>query len=317
MRGGFLKAAGFALGIIGIFTYISFYVAGLSGGAGGEVGGGIDPETGEKIFWGDGQCSTCHKIGSEGSASRGPDQENLMVRAAERAKVRGLSSTTEYLVESIVDPGAYIIEGYGNIMPKVYEPPITLSKDQIIAIILYLQTLGGDSNIAEVMQYKDKIPSASKKKVKPWVPPIAVEPTVGEGLFYSKNHQASCSKCHMINGKGEKIGPELDGIAAVQTPEYLIESILNPSAQIVKGYETVLILTKDGIPYDGIVKSQDESEIVLARDAGGGEIEEITIAKDDVEEMKQQEISMMPANLNELLNVKEFYGVVNYLLTLK
>ena len=52
----------------------------------------VSPESGEKIFWGDGQCSTCHKIGSSGSATRGPDQEGLSGRAEERAKEVGLPS---------------------------------------------------------------------------------------------------------------------------------------------------------------------------------------------------------------------------------
>ncbi|HHT9125532.1 MAG TPA: hypothetical protein ACFYD6_06890 [Candidatus Brocadiia bacterium] len=316
MRGSFLKAVGFTIAIIGLFTYISIYVSGLSGTDGGEVGGGIDPETGEKLYWGDGQCSTCHKIGNQGSSTRGPDQENLYVRAEERAKARGLSSATEYLVESMVDPSAYIVEGYGDIMPKAYEPPIILEKDQILAILLYLQSLGGEPNIAEVSKYKDKIPTASRKKVKPWVPPVVVDAKVGEDIFFSETHAASCSKCHVVKGKGAKIGPDLDSIGAIQTPEYLMEAILNPSVQIVKGYETVYIITTDGIPYSGIIKNQNESEIVLAVDEGGV-IEDVTIHRDEIEDMKQQEISMMPGNLNELLSVKDFYGVVNYLLTLK
>lgn len=316
MRGSFLKAAGFALFIIASFTYISMYVGGLSGAGGGEVAGGIDPETGENLFWGDGQCSTCHKIGSEGSASRGPDQENLFARATARAQETGLSSATEYLVESIVNPSAYVVEGYGDIMPKVYEPPIVMNKDQVLAILLYLQTLGGEPNIAELMQYKDRIPAASKKKTKPWVPPLVVEPEVGEKIFFSDTHEASCSKCHFAKGKGEEIGPELDTVASVQTPEYIIESILNPSAQIVKGYETVYITTTDGIPYTGIIKEEDEEAIVLAVEEAG-EIEEIVIYRDEIADMKEQELSMMPGNLNELLSVKDFYGVISFLLSLK
>jgi putative heme-binding domain-containing protein len=317
MRGSFLKVAGFTLVIIGTFTYISMYVGALSGGsAGGAVDGGVDVETGESLFWGDGQCSTCHKIGSEGSSTRGPDQENLFVKAAARAQEEGLSSATEYIVESIVDPSAYIVEGYGDIMPKVYDPPIVMDRDQVLAIILYLQTLGGEPNLAELMKYKDRIPAASKKKIKPWVPPIVVGPEVGEEIFFSDTHEASCSKCHYAKGKGEEIGPELDTVAAVQTPEYIIESILNPSAEIVKGYETVLIMTVDGIPYTGIIREEDEEVIVLAVEEAG-EIEEIVIYRDEIEAMKKQELSMMPGNLDELLSVKDLYGVISFLLSLK
>lgn len=316
MRGSFLKVAGFALGLIGIFTYISIYVAGLSGTAGVEVAGGLDPETGEKLFWADGQCSTCHKVGNQGSSTRGPDLEGFYGRATKSAKERGMFSTTEYLVESTVNPGAYIVEGYGNIMPKVFEPPILLDKDQILAIVTYMQTLGGEVDVNEALKFKDKIPSASKKKVKPWESPVAAGPEVGEQVYFSPTHQASCFKCHVVKGRGTQIGPDLSTIGAVQTPQYIIDSILDPSKEIVKGYETVLILTKDGIPYDGVIKSQNESEIILARNVGG-EIEELAISKDEIEEMKKQELSMMPGNDSEILSVKEFYGLVNYLLTLK
>lgn len=316
MSGGFLKSIGYSLGALLIFIAICAYVDGLSGSSGGQVAGGVDVETGEKLYWGDGQCSTCHKIGGQGSSTRGPDHENLFARAAGRAKERGLSSATEYLVESIVDPGAYVTEGFGNIMPKVFEPPILLNKDQILAVIMYMQTFGGDADVEEVLKFKEKIPSVSKKKVKPWAPPMAVGPEIGEGIFFSDTHPASCSKCHTAKGQGAKIGPELTNIGGVQTPEYLLESILNPSAVIVKGFETVFIMTTDGLPYTGIIKKQDGETIVLVVEEAG-EMTEITLNKSEIQDMKQQEISMMPSNLSELLNVKDFYGVVNYLLTLK
>src|SRR4030067_1863697 len=87
--------------VIGFSMYITVYVTGLSGTGGGETATGVSAEAGEQIFWGDGQCSTCHKIGSSGSATRGPDQEGLAERAEERAKELGLSGGLEYLVESI------------------------------------------------------------------------------------------------------------------------------------------------------------------------------------------------------------------------
>ena len=54
-----------------------------------------------------------------------------------------------------------------------------------------------------------------------------------------KKWTITCGKCHIVNGKGKQVGPELTGIGAIQTPEYFLESILTPSAKIVKGYETM------------------------------------------------------------------------------
>ena len=124
MNKSMLKITAFGIVVIGFYIYITMYVSGLSGTGGGESAGGVSPESGEKIFWGDGQCSTCHKIGSSGSATRGPDQEGLSGRAEERAKELGLPSGLDYMVESIVEPEKYVVKGYDKIMPKVFDPPL-------------------------------------------------------------------------------------------------------------------------------------------------------------------------------------------------
>ena len=138
----FLNAVIFTVAVLGFFTYVCIYVTGLSGGGDGGGATGVSPEAGEKIFWGDGQCHTCHSIGTSGSATRGPNQEGLASRAEERAKATGLSSGLEYIVESIVEPDKFIVEGYDKIMPKVYDPPIMLDREKILAVLTYMQTLG-------------------------------------------------------------------------------------------------------------------------------------------------------------------------------
>ncbi len=316
MNKSMLKITAFGIAVIGFYIYITIYVAGLSGTGGGETAGGVSPEAGENIFWGDGQCGTCHKIGSIGSATRGPDQEGLAMRAEERAKELGLPSGLDYLVESIVEPDKYIVKGYDKIMPKVYDPPIMLSREKILAVLAYLQTLGGEADINAIMKYKDKIPEASKKKVKPWVPPVVVDAKEGEKVFFDETRPVTCGKCHVVNGRGKKVGPELTGIGAIQTPEYFVESILKPSAKIVKGYETMYVITSDGIPYNGLIKSETEEELVLLKEESG-EIEEVVIPKSDIAEMKKQEVSIMPGNIGELLSVRDFYGIVSYLQSLK
>lgn len=316
MNKSMLKITAFGIVVIGFYIYITMYVAGLSGTGGGESAGGVSPEAGEKIFWGDGQCSTCHKIGTSGSATRGPDQDGLAGRAEERAKELGLPSGLDYLVESMVEPEKYIVKGYDKIMPKVYDPPIVLSREKILAVIAYLQTLGGEADVNAIMKFKDKIPEASKKKVKPWVAPMMVDAKEGEKVFFDETRPVTCGKCHVVNGRGKKVGPELTGIGAIQTAEYFLESVLKPSAKIVKGYETMYVITTDGIPYNGLIKSETEEEIVLLKEESG-EMEEVTIAKSDIQEMKKQEVSIMPGNIGELLSVRDFYGIVSFLQSLK
>jgi putative heme-binding domain-containing protein len=291
-------------------------VTNLSGGGGGGGATGVSPEAGEKIFWGEGQCHTCHSIGTSGSATRGPDQEGLASRAEERAKEAGFGSGLEYIVESIVNPSSHVVEGYDDIMPKVYDPPIMLGREKILAVLSYLQTLGGEPDIDAVTKLKEKIPEASKTKVVPWVPPIEVDPKEGELIFFDDTRDVTCSKCHVINGKGAKVGPDLTGIGAVQTPQYLIESVLKPSSVIVKGFETMYLMTNDGMAYNGLLVSQDEEEVVLMVDEDGV-MEEYVFYPDEIAQMQKQDVSIMPGNLSEMLTTKEFYGIISFLLSQK
>ena len=311
-----LNAVIFSLAVVGFFTYVCIYVTNLSGGMGGGGATGVSPEAGEKIFWGDGQCHTCHSIGTTGSATRGPDQEGLASRAEERAKEMGLSSGLEYMVESIVNPSSHIVEGFDDIMPKVFAPPIMLDREKILALLSYLQTLGGESDIEAVTKFKDRIPEASKTKVVPWVPPIEVDPKEGELIFFDETRDVTCSKCHVMNGKGSKVGPDLTGIGAVQTPQYLIESVLKPSDVIVKGFETMYLMTNDGMAYNGLLVSQDEEEVVLMVDEDGV-MEEYVFYPDEIAQMQKQDVSIMPGNLSEMLTTKEFYGIISFLLSQK
>lgn len=312
----FLNAVVFTLFVLGFFAYVCIYVTGLSGGGDGGDATGISPEAGEKIYWGDGQCHTCHSIGTSGSATRGPNQEGLASRAEERAKAAGLSSGLEYLVESIVNPSAFVVEGYDNIMPKVYDAPIMLGREQILAVLTYLQTLGGEPDLEAVAKFKDRVPEASGEAVAPWVPPIDVDIKVGEAVFFDESRGVTCSKCHVLSGKGSKVGPDLTGIGAVQTPQYLIESVLKPSEVIVKGFETMYLMTTEGMAYNGLLVSQDEEEIVLMVDEDGV-MEEYVFYPDEIAQMQKQDVSIMPGNFREMLTTEEFYGVILFLLSQK
>lgn len=330
------------VGLLGIGAFIGFcsYVTTVSGTGGAkESAAGINPEAGKEIFFGEGQCSTCHSVGGEGSANRCPNQGNVMVRIAiggvdstgkssgeasrikEREEQTGKKFTSlDYLVESIVDPQAYIVGGFGKIMPKVFEPPILLSREKILAVLTYMQTLGGDeileANIDAVVAMKDRIPEAKGIKEKPWEPPLPVDLVAGESLFFDEKREASCVKCHTLGGKGGKVGPELTGIGAVQRAEYFIESILQPSDVIVGGFETTSIMDVDYVMYSGVIQKEDEELIELAVDEGGT-IEIVEIYKDEIEERKKDPISMMPGNFNEMLNVQELYDIVSFLINQK
>jgi len=98
---------------------------------------------GRQIMEGKGLCFTCHTIGKSG-ALRFPDLDGVAVQAATR--VPGLSAL-DYLAQSIYEPGAYIVPGFNPGMPVINKPPIGLSDQEILAVIAYLQSLGGEVTV--------------------------------------------------------------------------------------------------------------------------------------------------------------------------
>jgi putative heme-binding domain-containing protein len=316
----FLNVVIFTFAFVFAYIYLCALLTKISGEkAGVATIAGVSPEAGESIFWGKGKCDTCHQIGTRGSAVRCPNLENVAEMALERAKERagqgkpGMTAT-DYLVESIVYPNDYVVDGFKAEMPLVYEPPISLNQEEITAVINYLQAQGGevDASTIKIPQEVVKKISASKDEVAAWAPYIEGDPDVGEALFFDPEGSAGCAKCHTVKDKGEKIGPELTTVAGTRTPQFLVESLIKPSAVIASGFEPYLVITTDGEYITGVKKSEDEEWIELATQEG----EIIEIPKEEIETIAPQTTSIMPS-FAKTLNMEEFHNILAFLLRLQ
>ena len=139
MNSAVFKVFVFMLLVFATFQLVGYRVTALTGGEQRASPGGkveVTPEAGEAIYWGKGRCFTCHSMGDRGSAVRGPNHGAfgekfplpMGARAVERAKERSEKTGKEftaldYLIESMADPGAYVVKGYKNEMAVVYAPP--------------------------------------------------------------------------------------------------------------------------------------------------------------------------------------------------
>lgn len=90
-----------------------------------------DAEAGQTIFTAN--CAACHSTTDQ--AQVGPGLGGVAERAATR--VDGFSAD-EYLRQSIREPGAYVVDGFNNIMP----PFPNFSDEEIQNLIAHLNTLG-------------------------------------------------------------------------------------------------------------------------------------------------------------------------------
>ena len=85
----------------------------------------------------------------------------------------------------------------------------------------------------------------------------------GYGVF-NYNPAMQCARCHRHNDEpGGEAGPNLAGIGNRQTREYILESIIKPSAKIAPGYGIVTVTKQDGSTVVGIQVARDDQALKL------------------------------------------------------
>ncbi|HEV3116119.1 MAG TPA: PQQ-dependent sugar dehydrogenase [Gemmataceae bacterium] len=133
----------------------------------------------------------------------------------------------------------------------------------------------------------------------------------GKAVFSSA--VAKCAVCHRAHGQGGDVGPDLSQIGGKFDRTHLIESILDPSAEILQGYRSTIIETKSGRVLTGIVKTESPSAVVLV-DAEG---KRISVPPGEIATRAASKVSMMPGNLAEALTPGQFTDLIAYLESLR
>jgi putative heme-binding domain-containing protein len=132
-------------------------------------------------------------------------------------------------------------------------------------------------------------------------------------LAATLKNEVQCLKCHMVQGAGGQIGPDLSLIGKKGSKENLFESILNPSKAIADQYVSWKIDTADGAAITGLIVTESESTVTI-RDANG---KDYPIAKGDIEKRSKSLVSLMPDNLVAGLTEQELVDLVAHLATLQ
>jgi len=141
----------------------------------------------------------------------------------------------------------------------------------------------------------------------------------GKELFYGN---ANCSGCHMVEGKGGRLGPDLTTLGGARTADYMVDSVRNPSRSLAQGlaeatkefpqeYETVTVVTADGKEITGVTLNEDSFTVQLMDRS-----ERLySFEKDKLRSFKKSRVSLMPAYDTSLLSDKDLQDIVAYLLS--
>jgi putative heme-binding domain-containing protein len=141
----------------------------------------------------------------------------------------------------------------------------------------------------------------------------------GKSLFYG---DGVCYSCHMLEGKGGRLGPDLTTTGSARSIEYIIDSVRNPSRRLAQGlseamkefsqeYETVKVETADGQKFTGVILNEDHFTLQML------DLREQlhSFEKEKLRSLEKSRKSLMPAYDQKMLSDKDLQDIVAFLLT--
>jgi cytochrome c oxidase cbb3-type subunit III len=227
-------------------------------------------------------CALCHGLGARGGG-RGPD----LTRAVKK------HTHTDAEMFQVISNGIS-----GTAMPAngTNGQGVGMTDEEIWQIITYIRS-------QEVKAPAKALGNAAH----------------GKELFYG---DANCSLCHMVEGKGGRLGPELTGVGGSRTREAIIDSVRNPSRRLAWGlteatkefpqeYESVTVVTADGKEIKGVTLNEDSFSVQIM-DVG----EKIhLLEKDKLRSFQKSRQSAMPKYDADVLSDKDLEDIVAFLVS--
>jgi len=227
-------------------------------------------------------CALCHGLGARGGG-RGPD----LTRAV---KKHTHSDAEMFQVISNGIPGTAMPANGTN------GQGVGMTDEEIWQIITYIRS-------QEVKASAKSTGSAAR----------------GKDLFYG---DANCSLCHMVEGKGGRLGPDLTAVGGSRTREAIIDSVRNPSRRLAWGlteatkefpqeYESVTAVTADGKEIKGVTLNEDNFSVQIMDSDEHIHL----LEKDKLRSFQKSRQSVMPPYGVSSLSDQELEDIVAFLVS--
>jgi cytochrome c oxidase cbb3-type subunit 3 len=145
------------------------------------------------------------------------------------------------------------------------------------------------------------------------------DPANGKKIFWET---AGCSTCHMVQGRGGVLGPDLSRVGEARSADYLVDSIRQPSKELSTGmldpnnhyglplvYDTVTVVTADGQKIVGVAKNEDTFSLQLIDTNQHLQF----FLKKNLREVTHERKSLMPTYSEDMLKPAELQDLVAYM----
>ena len=139
---------------------------------------------------------------------------------------------------------------------------------------------------------------------------VAGNPQRGQEVYRTKG---KCGQCHIANGQGTSVGPELSDIGARRSAAHLRVSLVDPGANVPDRFVQLRITTRDGRRITGVRIAEDTFTIQLVDLSG----RPYSFLKQELADIKKDfDKSPMPS-YRDMLTASELDDLVAYLVSLR
>jgi putative membrane-bound dehydrogenase-like protein len=189
----------------------------------------------------------------------------------------------------------------GDIAPKVLSP----------AQVLDIARLGDPALVGRLEAAWGKIPRSGSPEKKQRIAEIRGllpegdkgNPARGKPIF-----KENCAVCHKLFSDGETIGPDLTGADRADL-DFLMTSLVDPSALVRKEYQSQTLALKDGRLLSGLIVDENDRLLTVV----DSNRQKITVPRQSVEAIKSSDISLMPEGLLDKLTEPQIRDLFRYL----
>lgn len=158
----------------------------------------------------------------------------------------------------------------------------------------------------ELLKRQGGLPNADRQKVIEELHVVAektFDAAVGKEVF-----KKQCAKCHMHSGEGQRIGPDLTGMAVHPKHELLIH-ILDPSRSVEGNFRVYTVQTADGRVLTGMLAGESRTAIELI----DTEAKRHAIPREDIEELAGSTKSLMPEGFEKQVKPEDLGNLLEFL----
>ena len=133
-------------------------------------------------------------------------------------------------------------------------------------------------------------------------------PASGKTIFYGN---ARCSGCHLADGSGGFLGPDLSMYARRRPPEEIRDAITKPATLPGPGRNEVTVTPRNGQPMTGVLRNEDNFSLQLQSPDGAFH----SVVKSDVASIARNPKPLMPTDYGTTLSATELNDLVSFLMS--